>query len=127
MKKKRKTTTTKVRDNWSLENDICMEPGCRQRFMLETHEIIGSSDRPASIQNTAFFLRLCRTHHDQFGSRPSQDSLVRQLAVKKWADEENLDIAAVVKMWRPNAMPTLLPEIVAAVNAEYAIIVKEWT
>ena len=130
MKPKRKPTTTAIREQWRLEQDCCMMPGCKARFGLQVHEIVGSSDRHKAIHLTAMFLCLCPQHHEQLGSRPNQKSLVRQLAVKQWADPENSDPAAVIRMWRPKCTQEFLSEILNAVAEEYKIIhffARKWT
>ena len=72
------------------------------------------------------WLFLCRVHHAELGSRPSQSSLVTQLAWKLWNDIEHYDCAAVVKLYRPNCKPEFVAEIEAAVKKEYAIIVRNY-
>ena len=121
--------TTDAREQWRREQDRCFVPGCpcsvRRGDIMEVHEIIGGSDRPKAIGMLPTLLFLCREHHDTLGSRPSQESLVKQLAWKRFADPEHYVAATVVKLWRPNCQPALIADIVTAVKAEYAQIVKE--
>jgi hypothetical protein len=106
-----------------------MVPGCkatvRSGAILDCHEIIGASDRSKTILLPACWLLLCREHHEPLSSRPPQASLVRQLAVKLWADDENADSMAVITLWRPNSTEEFREEVLQQVWAEYKRIVKE--
>lgn len=120
-----------TREEWRESQTVCFWPGCRldgrKGSILDVHEIIGGSDRAKSLLLPAMWLWLCRTHHDKLGSRPSQESLVRQLAIKKWADPEHYDLLAVVNVWRPHCMGEFAAEIEAEVSAVYRSILKEWS
>ena len=130
MSKARKPRTTDARDEWRREQDACFNPSCKATVrggsVLECHEIIGGiADRHKTIKLPAFWLALCPTCHNLFGSRPNQDSIVQQLAWKRWNDDEHYDAAAVIMLWRPNGTVDMMNEIVAAVNAAYADIARE--
>jgi hypothetical protein len=129
MKSKCKSSSN-ARDLWKQSHDRCMIPGCHRSFrhgdVLDCHEIIGASDRSKTVSMPAFWLLCCRTHHEEFPSRPAQDSLVRQLAIKLWADPDAFNIDVVVNLWRPKATMELVEDIVAAVQKEYRAIVKEF-
>jgi len=118
------------RELWRREQEACFWSGCKANIrngdIMECHEIIGGSDRAKTILLPAFWLWLCREHHNQLSSRPSQESLIEQLAVKKWADPERYDPAKVIKMWRPNCTPELVREIVALVGREYRRIARDF-
>jgi hypothetical protein len=93
---------------------------------MEVHEIIGGSDRSKTVKLPAFWLFLCHEHHFDLGSRPSQESLVKQLAWKLWGDPEHFNPQIVVKIWRPNCTAEFIVEIIHAVKAEYAQIVRDF-
>ena len=93
---------------------------------METHEIIGGSDRAKTVTMPAFFLFLCHADHNTLGSRPNQESLVKQLSWKKWSDPDNYNPAAVIRMWRPNCTPAFEVELIDAIAEEYQIIVRNF-
>ena len=118
------------RDEWRREQDACFNPACpasyRRGDVMDTHEILGGPLRSKTVDMPCMFMFLCRRCHDVETSCPSQDRLVKLLAVKQWADPEHYDPTAVIMMWRPNGTPELLDEINADVNAAYAAIVSEY-
>ena len=125
MKRKRRTTTA-VRERWRKEHaGACMAPGCRNRSGLQIHEIIGGFDRAHAIQQPTLWLMLCPEHHDQFGSRPNQEQLVRQLSWKMYRDAESYCLDNVLHLWRPNCTLAFVEEIRLAVKLEYLRIVRE--
>jgi hypothetical protein len=130
MMKPRRKTSSSSRDLWKQQQTGCFWPGCRVTVssggILECHEIIGGSDRAKTILLPAFWLLLCREHHDKLPSRPDQYLLIVQLAIKRWGDPENYDLRAVVDLWRPKARESLHAEIAADVAAEYRRITKEY-
>ena len=119
------------RDEWKSEQDACMTPGCKATVrggsVLDCHEIVGGSDKPRAMTMPATWLALCRSCHDKLGSRPNNESLARQLAVKKWADPENYDLTAVVRLYYPTCQPAFIEQIDAAVKVEYNNILRDWT
>lgn len=119
-----------TRETWRKEQDACHCPGCkrssRRGAVMEVHEIVGGSDRAKTCKLTAFMLYLCHACHFDLGSRPSQESLVKQLAWKLWGDPEHFNPQIVVKMWRPNCTAEFVVEIIDAVKLEYAKIVRDF-
>jgi hypothetical protein len=118
------------RDDWKRNQNECHWPGCLASYrggaVMDCHEIIGGADRPKTILFPAFWLWLCRFHHSPLGSRPFQESLVRQLAVKRFSDPDYDDLELIVKLWRPKATEELVVEINQAVNVEYRRIVRDF-
>jgi len=114
-----------TRDEWRREQDLCHSPGCKTRTRMSVHEIIGGSDRSRTVMLAPFWLWLCIHHHNLLGSRPNQQQLVRQLAIKMWADPDNYDPKAVIKLWRPNGTADLVREVIADAAIEHAKIARE--
>ena len=131
MKPKRRSSTTPVREQWRKEQDACMLPGCKasQRHgdTMEIHEIVGGADRAKALHLPALWLYLCHADHERFPSRPNQEQLVQELAIKLWADAENYDLNAVMRLWRPNCTLAFVEEIRLAVKDEYLRIVRDYT
>jgi hypothetical protein len=132
MKPKHRTgPVATARDEWKQIHDRCMNPGCKasgsRGDIMDVHEILGASDRAKTIMLPAYWLLLCRKCHEQLPSRPHRDCLVRQLAVKLWADDKNADSMAVITLWRPNATEEFRQEVLQQVWAEYKRIVKEYS
>ena len=131
MKARKPKEPNPVRDEWKCSyGDHCFEPGCkasiRRGDVLECHECVGGSDRHKTVRMPEFWLALCQTHHEPLGSRPNQESLVRQLAVKLFADPLHYNATAVVKMWRPNCTADFVLEIISAVQVEHARLIREY-
>jgi hypothetical protein len=130
MMKPRRKTSSSSRDLWKQQQTGCFWPGCHITVssggILECHEIIGGSDRAKTIMLPAFWLLLCREHHDKLPSRPDQYLLTVQLAIKRWVDPENYDFDAVMRTWRSQATAEFKSEVAAAVAVEYKRIVKEY-
>ena len=129
MKARPPKSSNDARALWKQEHARCFWPGCQKgiRDGLECHEIIGGSDRAKTILMPAFWLLLCREHHDQLPSRPSQNCLVSQLAVKLWADPLRYNSQQVIKLWRPHATDGFINEVIEAIITEYRRIAKEYT
>ena len=129
-KPRRGPVATARRDEWKRSQSGCMFPGCkatvRSGAILDCHEIIGGADRQKTLLFPAFWLLLCREHHAELPSRPNQECLVRQLAIKLWADSDNADSFAVITLWRPNSTEEFRQEVLQQVWAEYKRIVKEY-
>jgi hypothetical protein len=119
-----------TRETWRKEQDACHNPECQARYSrgdtMEVHEIIGGSDRRKTVKLPPFWLFLCHACHFDLGSRPSQESLVKQLAWKLWTDLDHYDAKAVIKLWRQKCTEAFVAEIEAAVKAEYAAIVRDF-
>ena len=131
MKPKHRTgPVATARDEWKFAHPDCFFPDCHASAnrgdIIDVHEILGASDRAKTILIPAYWIACCRCHHEQLSSRPPQASLVRQLAVKLWADDENADSMAVITLWRPNSTEEFRQEVLQQVWAEYKRIVKEY-
>ena len=123
-------TSPIARETWKREQSGCHWPGCkatvRRGDPLECHEIIGGADRAKTLLMPASWLLLCREHHGNLGSRPNQEQLVQQLAIKRFADPEYASVHAVVALWRPKATLEFIAEIDDAVEREYERLVRTY-
>jgi hypothetical protein len=122
--------TTDAREEWKRSQIGCFHPGCQQTVrngdLLDCHEIVGGADRQMAMCLPSTWLLLCRYHHDKLGSRPTQTSLIEQLAWKKFSDPEHHHPTQVIRLWRPRCTAELVSEILKAVDAEYRRLVREY-
>jgi hypothetical protein len=119
-----------TRDEWRAnQGGGCHWPGCKAHWrkgdILEVHEIIGGASRAKTVTMPSMWLFLCRYHHNQLGSRPNQESLATQLAVKVLADPENFSGTEVFKVWRPKGTDSLFADFMAQTVIACARLLRE--
>ena len=98
------------RAQWSKCFGFCMVCGYStfQPGGLHTHEITGGCNRKRALNEPACWLRVCPECHPKLVS--SMEGLIYQLALKKTYDPEHYNLAAFLRVWRPNGDGTAITE-----------------
>ena len=105
---------------WAESHGRCWR--CKTPTMEIHHFVRGANRRKNDLRTMAM---VCRECHDT-EHRSAGIGFIGWLALKKRYDLEHCDIAAVVRMYRPNCKPEFVAEIKAAVETEYTKIVKDY-